>query len=280
MQLEPIDCRLGDVTLHGVAAGRGPLALMFHGITGNGYVFTPVIERLAPVFRCISFDQRGHGRSSKPSSGYDAASFAADIAQLVRHLALGPALVIGHSLGGRNALVAAAQYPDLFAGVVAIDFVPFIESAVFDALDARVAGGDQVFADIEAATAYLSNRYPKMPARAIELRAQYGMVAVAGGLRPLADPLAMRAISSGLREDLAAPLKAVRVPAFLIRGAESKLVSKDAWERTRALRPDMLALEIPAVDHYVQEEDPDAVARAVQEFWKLFNHTTARTGKG
>ena len=268
MQLEPIDCPLGDITLHGVAAGHGPLALMFHGITGNGYVFTPVIERLASHFRCVSFDQRGHGRSSKPARGYDAASFAGDIAQLVRHLQLGPALVIGHSLGARNALVAAAKHPDLIAGVVAIDFVPFIENEVFDALDARVAGGDQVFADIESAKAYLANRYPKLPARAIELRARYGMVAVAGGLRPLADPHAMRAISTGLREDLAPVLNAVRVPVLLIRGAESKLVSRNAWERARASRPDMPAMEIPSVDHYVQEEDPEAVAQAAQEFWK------------
>lgn len=268
MQFEPIDCRLGELTLHGVAAGRGPLVLMFHGITGNGYVFMPVIDRLAADFRCISFDQRGHGRSSKPATGYDGASFAGDIAQLIRHLSQGPALVIGHSLGARNGLVAAATHPELIAGIVAIDFVPFIEAQVFDALDARVAGGDQVFADIEAVKAYLANRYPKLPPRAIELRARYGTVAVAGGLRPLADPRSMQAISTGLRADLAATLRAVRVPTLLVRGAESKLVSSSAWEQTRALRPDIRAIEIPRVDHYVQEEDPDAIATEVRAFWQ------------
>ncbi len=271
MRLEPIDCRLGEVTLHGVAAGDGPLALMFHGITGNGYVYLPVIERLAPYFRCISIDQRGHGRSSKPAKGYDGATFAADITQLVRYFAQGPALVIGHSLGARNALMAAASDPDLIAGVVAIDFVPFIEPGVFDALDARVAGGDQVFADMDAAKAYLANRYPRLPARAIEIRAHYGMVAVAGGLRPLADPRSMQAISTGLRDDLVAAMKAIRAPTLLMRGVESKLVSRNAWEKTRALRPDLKAIEIPAVDHYVQEEDPASVAREVRAFWQSFS---------
>jgi len=260
-----VDCRLGEITLHGVMAGRGPLLFMFHGITGNGYVWLPMIERLADTFTCVSFDQRGHGRSSKPASGYAAADFARDIAALVQHFGRGPALIAGHSLGARNGLVCGAAHPELVRGVVAIDYTPYIETPVFDALDARVAGGDQVFADWDAAKTYLANRYPKLPARAVELRAHYGMVACAGGYRPLADPRAIQAVSTGLREDLVPALTAIRVPTMLIRGAESKLVSPDAWARTLALRPDLPARELPGVDHYVQEEDPDAVAVAIRD---------------
>lgn len=264
--MKPIDLHLGGVTLHGVTAGSGPLCLMFHGITGNGYVFLPMIEALASQFRCVSIDQRGHGRSAKPAFGYAAADFASDIAAIVARLDAGPALVIGHSLGARNALVAASSYPAAIAAVVAVDFTPFIETEVFDALDARVAGGDQVFADWEAARRYLAQRYVKLPPAAIERRAHYGMVHCAGGLRPLADPHAIRQTSTGLREDLAGPLQRLRVPALLIRGAESRLVSPAAWQRTRALRPDLHAVEIPGVDHYVQEEDPDAVVANIREF--------------
>jgi 2-(acetamidomethylene)succinate hydrolase len=264
---EPIDVRLDRLTLHGVTAGRGPLALMFHGITGNGYVFLPVIERLAAEFRCIAFDQRGHGRSGKPAAGYAAADYAGDIAALVRHFDAGPALVIGHSLGARNGLVAAARHPELVTAVVALDFTPYIETEVFDALDARVAGGDQVFAGSDAACAYIKGRYARFGPGAVDRRVRYGMVAVAGGLRPLADPHAIRATSTGLREDLAGVLKQVQVPTLLVRGADSKLVSPAAWARTKALRPDLPAIEIPGVDHYIQEEDPEAVVRAIRSFW-------------
>lgn len=263
-----IDLHLGGIRLHGVTAGSGPLCLMFHGITGNGYVFAPMIDRLAPRLRCISFDQRGHGRSGKPAHGYAAHDFARDIAAIIAKLDAGPALLIGHSLGARNALVAGSTYPASIAAVVAIDFTPYIETEVFDALDARVAGGAQVFADWDAAKAYLVQRYPKLPAEAIERRARYGMIQCAGGLRPLADPDAVRQISTGLREDLAAPLQRLQVPTLLIRGAESKLVSTAAWERTRALRPDLRAVEIPGVDHYVQEEAPQAVVDHTLAFWQ------------
>ena len=196
MRLEAVDYRVGDFTLHGVAAGSGPLALMYHGITGNGYVFTPLIERLAQHFRCISFDQRGHGRSSKPATGYNAASFAADIAGVISTVGLGKALLIGHSLGARNSLVAAVAHPELTAGVVAIDFVPFIETAVFDALDARVTGGAQVFADLDAAKAYLANRYPKLPARAGRVPLLAGRAFHAGDL----DRLAGRSCANSSRD--------------------------------------------------------------------------------
>lgn len=264
--MQPLTIALPHITLHGHVAGQGALALFFHGITANGRVWDPVIERLAGRMRCVAIDQRGHGRSDKPAAGYAAADFAGDIAALVRHFDAGPALLVGHSLGARNAIVAAATTPALVRGVVAIDFTPTIETAVFDALDARVGGGDRLFASLDAVRAYLADRYRRLPPDAIERRALHGYRAVDGGWRPLADPHAMQAISTGLREDLAPALRALGVPALLIRGADSTLVSPAAWQRTRALRPDIAALELSGADHYVPEEVPEAVAAAIRGF--------------
>ncbi len=71
----------------------------------------------------------------------------------------------------------------------------------------------------------------------------------------------------GLREDLVAIMKKIKVPVLLIRGEDSKLVSREAWAKTRALRPGIRALEIADSDHYVHEEQPKAVAAAVLQFW-------------
>ena len=79
MQVETFDCPLGGVTLHAVARGKGPLAVLLHGITANAYVFLPLMERLAGHFRMVSIDMRGHGRSSKPATGYAARDYADDI---------------------------------------------------------------------------------------------------------------------------------------------------------------------------------------------------------
>lgn len=261
-----LDVRLPHIALSAIACGEGPPALFFHGITANAHVWEPVMTALADRFRCIAFDQRGHGRSGKPATGYAADDFATDIAAIVRHLDAGPAVVVGHSLGSRNALTAGAHHPELVRAVVGIDFTPFIETAVFDELDARVGGGDRTFPSLDAVRAYLAERYPRLPATAVERRAVHGYLAVPGGFRPLADGAAMAAISRGLREDLAPAVRAIRVPTLLVRGVDSRLVSPAAWARTRALRPDVAAIELADADHYVPEEVPQAVAAAIRSF--------------
>lgn len=220
-------------------------------------------ELLAARFRVVSVDQRGHGRGPKPHTGYAGDDYARDISEMIRE----KTLLIGHSLGARNALVAGARYPERIAAVVAIDFTPYIEAEVFDALDARVAGGDRSFASPEEIRAYLAQRYPRLPQDAVARRAKHGYQHLNGEWRPLASPAAMRETCTGLREDLSRTLKDMSVPLLLIRGAESKLVSPEAWAKTRALRPDVPALEISHADHYVHEEQPAAVAAAVLEFW-------------
>ena len=226
-------------------------------------MFEPVAQLLASRFRIVSIDQRGHGRAPKPRSGYSGADYARDIAKMLED----ETLLIGHSLGARNALVAGHRYPNKVAAVVAIDFTPFIEPEVFEALDARVEAGNREFSSLQEVTAYLKERYPRLPEDAIRRRAHHGYERVKGKWRPLAAPGAMRATCAGLREDLAPTLKAITVPVLLLRGADSKLVSRAAWEKTQALRPDVRAQEIPGADHYVPEEQPAAVAAAVIDFW-------------
>jgi len=82
--------------------------------------------------RCIAVDQRGHGLSDKPETGYGAKDLAADVVALIKALGAGPAFIVGHSLGARNGVEAAVMAPELVRGVVAIDFTPYIEADVLD----------------------------------------------------------------------------------------------------------------------------------------------------
>jgi 2-(acetamidomethylene)succinate hydrolase len=255
--------QLTDTSIFAIEAGRGPLVLCMHGITANAYVFEPIIELLADGFRVVSIDQRGHGRSGRPER-YAAEDFAQDVATLVDELACGPAVLLGHSLGARNAIVAANLHPEQVQSVVAVDFTPFIEATVLEELEARVKGGDRIFADLAEVEAYLSQRYPLLPRDAIRRRAQHGYRKVESGYRPLADANAMALTAAGLRASIEAPLRSIKQKTILVRGAQSKLVGPQAWARTRELRPDLEAVEVPDADHYVHEEQPAAIAALVQ----------------
>lgn len=261
-------CRVdtGRIALNIREAGSGRLAIFLHGITALGAVWDPVLTRLKDTFRVVAVDQRGHGLSDKPASGYRADDFSLDALSLIEALGQGPALIVGHSLGARNGVVAATLRPDLVSGVVAIDFTPFIEREALDQLEARVNGGDRTFASREDVEAYLRNRYVNLPADAVSRRAEYGYRAEGDGFRPLADPHAMTQTASGLREDLEPAFREVARPVLIVRGAESRLVSESALEKTRQLRPDLPTLVVEGADHYVPEEAPEAIADAVLRF--------------
>jgi len=264
MSLRRIDT--GRITLNIREAGSGPLMLFFNGITANSATLAPLAAHFSNRFTTIAVDQRGHGLSDKPESGYGADDFADDIKALIRTFDLGPAVLVGHSLGSRNAVAAATRFPELVRSVVAIDFTPYIETEVFDALEARVNAGDQLFPNLKAVEAYLSTRYPNIPAQAISLRAESGYRRVEGGLRPLASPAAMTQIAAGLRADLTQTYRDLRRPVLLMRGAESKLVSTEALAKTSRLRPDLPVVVVPGADHYVNEVSPDITVKAITNF--------------
>ena len=99
----------------------GPGVLLLHGLASSSHIWDLVAPRLARRLHVVAFDQRGHGRSGKPSSGYGFERVAADAAAVVRATELRPAVVVGHSWGANVALETAARHPRLVRGLVLID---------------------------------------------------------------------------------------------------------------------------------------------------------------
>lgn len=239
-----------------------------------------MLERVGRSFRAIAADQRGHGRSDKPATGYGADDFADDVAGLITAVGARSAVVVGHSLGARNAFAVAARRPELIAGVVAIDFTPFIEAQVFDALEARVRGGDRTFDSLASVEAYLRARYPRLPADAIARRATHGYREVDGRHRPWADAAAMAQTVQGLRAPLEPAVRRVECPVLLVRGALSTLVSEEAFGKTLELRQDFSPVVVSDADHYVPEEAPSAIADAVLRLATAVDRRAAATIRG
>ena len=247
--------------------GEGPLAILLHGITANAAVWDPIAEYLGQRLNVLAIDQRGHGRSHKPMSGYTAEDFSYDVKCIVEEVGRGKAVLIGHSLGARNAVFTAALYPKLFSAVVAIDFTPFIEKEVFEIIEKRLRAGDKSFQSLEEVEDYLRQRYQKTPIDAIKRRAQFGFEETVSGWRPLAYPAAIiethKAIANRNVEEA---YRSLPLPLMLIRGAESTVVSAQAFEKTRRLRPDAEAIVFDNTDHYVHEEEPQLVGAKILEF--------------
>ncbi len=103
------------------AGGKTPF-LLVHGLASNSRTWDAVGDLLAAAGHpVIALDQRGHGLSDKPDSGYDFATITGDLYRLMETLHLQPPIVVGQSWGGNVVLEFAVRYPGLAAGYVWVD---------------------------------------------------------------------------------------------------------------------------------------------------------------
>lgn len=103
--------------------GAGPPVLVLHGLLGQGRNWASLARRLAERRRVLLVDLRNHGRSPHdPVMTYPA--MAADLAALIEGWRLGRPALVGHSMGGKAAMVLAASRPDLVDRLAVVDVAP------------------------------------------------------------------------------------------------------------------------------------------------------------
>jgi pimeloyl-ACP methyl ester carboxylesterase len=104
----------------GGPAAATPLVLL-HGLASQAHIWDLVAPRLAERMRVIALDQRGHGLSDKPDTGYDFASVTRDLDHFLNALQFEHVVLAGHSWGGSVALDYAVQRPERVSGLILID---------------------------------------------------------------------------------------------------------------------------------------------------------------
>jgi pimeloyl-ACP methyl ester carboxylesterase len=103
---------VNGVRLHYVEGGHGPALVCLPGWPQTWYSYHPIAAELAQHYRVIIVDIRGMGSSDKPATGYDKKTMAQDIYELLRHLGLSNASLLGHDIGGMVATSFAFNHPE------------------------------------------------------------------------------------------------------------------------------------------------------------------------
>ncbi len=125
-----------DGTIAYEVGGEGPLVVLAHGMGNTRDAYRFVAPRLvAAGYRVAATELRGCGESSAQWPSYSRTDIAGDLVALVRHLG-GPAVLVGHSISGGAATIAAAQAPELVSGVV--ELAPFTRAQTVRLGDLRV----------------------------------------------------------------------------------------------------------------------------------------------
>jgi pimeloyl-ACP methyl ester carboxylesterase len=114
-------------TLHYEEYGHGEPVLLLHGLGSSSLDWEYQIPELATRYRVIVPDTRGHGRSDKPNERYSIAGFSADLIALIEHLNLGPAHVVGLSMGGMIGFQLAVDQPQLLKSLCIVNSAPQVK---------------------------------------------------------------------------------------------------------------------------------------------------------
>lgn len=234
--------------------GVGPNLLALHGTFSRGATFDPLASALAGSCRVVTIDQRGHGLSDR-APDYTRAGYVADVEAVIEQLKLGPAIVLGHSLGGINAYQLAARRPDLVRALVVEDIGAVVASDF-----SFLASWPRRFPTFRALHAFLRqnmNSIDYFLESAHEFDDGWGFRWTAD------DMIATAREASG---DWWQDWLASSCPALLILGHTSFALSTDHARDVAKRRPNTRLVEAPHCGHTIHDEDPDLFNRTVKEF--------------
>jgi pimeloyl-ACP methyl ester carboxylesterase len=260
--------------------GEGPLIVLSHGIGDLRQSYRFVVPLLVKAgYRVANADMRGHGDSSIGFQSISRSDVAGDLLALIRHLG-GPAVIVGQSLSGGAATIAAAQAPELVAAIVEIN--PFTRVAKTDLgalLRVRryrrgglLFGAATAFRSLRLWLRYLDVAYATKPADWSDYRA---------ALRTkLREPGRMTEFLTTMKTNAAdaeTQLPNVQCPALIVMGAADPDFPDPAAEGRAilaAMRPGLGTLKIvDGAGHYIQAERPRELAALITSF--LVDHPDA-----
>jgi pimeloyl-ACP methyl ester carboxylesterase len=245
-------------------------ALAFHGFALNAHSWDEVAPALSARLRLLAFDQRGHGLSewAKDLADYSREQMIRDIEEIVRALAVDRPVVIGHSMGGMNALGFAARHPGRLRALVLVDVGP--EVRVDGAQEViRFVAGPYELPGLEDWVEHTARYYPWRSKDRIRARLEVSLRRTpAGALARQYDERFRSAEFGGVagREDLWEAARSLRVPTLLVHGGASPVLSREMAERFAAEVAGVRLVTIPGAGHSVAGDKPDEFAKAVDAF--------------
>ena len=114
--------RSGDLNMHYLDwGGTGQPLIALHGAASSCHWYDLVIPHLDGDIRVIALDQRAHGKTDQPSTGYDWRTLAGDVVGAMDELGIEKAVVMGHSWGASTALAVASYHPERTQALVMVD---------------------------------------------------------------------------------------------------------------------------------------------------------------
>lgn len=249
-----------------------PPVVMLHGFGVSGHMFDEFAERMQDRYRLLALDQRGHGDSDWSEPGdYSRDAFVADVEGFRKALGLEKFHLIGHSMGGLNAVAYANAHPDRVRTLVLVDVGPEAAKQGVDNIMRFTRGPDELEFEEFVEMAHRFNQ--RRTIENIRERMRHRLKQSESGKwtwkfdKRFRDPESGLKIGSGLSNDESWQLfRNISAPTLIVRGGESDVLTPAVAERCAQEMPRARLVVVPGAGHSVPGDSPDAFTEAVREF--------------
>ncbi len=257
-----------------------PLVLV-HGFGNEAHIWDDFAPLVAPHYRTVAVDLRGHGDSDHdPEGRYDYDNHVADLEAMTAALGIERLVLVGHSFGGRTSMLFAAKHPERMAGLVIVDIGPEHDPRGTTRIRMEVMQrGDSSFATPAEYERVLAHNFPAGSEGALRRMAQHELrqrtdgryerkadPAFMGG-RPGASEADGEARERDTAKRLWDALARIPCPTLVVRGAASDILSPEIADRMvdDVLQKGQLAI-VPRAAHSVMTDNPAGFAEATSAF--------------
>jgi 3-oxoadipate enol-lactonase len=245
--------------LHYEIEGDGQTVVLLHAVGLDLTCWEAQVQVLAPRFRVLAVDLRGHGRSDVPPPPYTLEGFAEDVHGLLDALGIAPAHVVGLSLGGMVAQLLALDHPKAVRSLVLADtnstLSPEARPAMVERGEAAKRGGMAAVVDSTLARWFTPGFLgAEVVARCRERLLTDDVQAWAASWRAISEL------------DTEPRLKEVRVPTLVITGEADAAAPVARAQAMAGLIPGARLEIVPGAPHMAPLERPDLFNAAVLEF--------------
>lgn len=250
--------------------------VFLHGLMGYLNNWGSIVKGLEPTEQCLVFDQRGHGQSIKPAQGYSPQDYAEDLHKITEELGWKKFILVGHSMGGRNALCFAQTYPEKILKLVIEDIGP--ESSLEGHLyyEKLLASIPTPFASKAQAREFFEQKFQsafqtKEDPKVLSAFLLANLQETQGGVVDwkFSSSAMVESARLGRRQDAWDWIRDLKVPTLWIRGEKSKELSPESLEKILSLNHLIQGVVIPQAGHWVHSENKEAFLKAIKSFTGL-----------
>ena len=279
---------VGDVRLHYVEAGDGPLVVLLHGFPEFWFSWRLQIAPLAAAgFRVVAPDLRGYNLSSRPEGveAYSSTRLAADIRGLIRELGAESALLVGHDWGGTVAWATAMNHPEV------VDRLAILNAAHPRRLNEGLKHPNQ----LRKLWYFFFFQPPGLPERTVrarnwrffrryqrDARPPYTPQETERYVESWSQPGAAAAIINYYRaavkesKQVQAQLRPIAAPTLVIWGERDRYLGPKLAEPDRDDVPNLRVERLPEASHWVHHDEPERVTRLLTDFFAPAQTNQAR----